>query len=169
MDTINILSYYINVAWTYIWFCVTYLYDHFREFSFIIKVASISVTVSILLILWSLVRIGIKSWKRRRRKKVENNLEKKYGDGIRYILSSESGDRMNRDEVVQALGLEQKEDKNYSALLKNDKMRWAFCRLVYQERITEVSSAERRSNIKVLLELFNLPGFLEQNVNKGSM
>ena len=57
MYNINIIEYYLEVITTWFTQYITYLYDEFMEFSFIIKVAAISVTCSLLLILFVSFRI----------------------------------------------------------------------------------------------------------------
>lgn len=169
MDTIGLITYYLNVIWTYISYQVTYLYDQFREFAFIIKVATISVTVCGLLIVYMLFRLVRKTFRRRRRAKRMKKLDKRYGDGIRYVMSAESPQVMTRDEVIEALGLSDSENKNYPNLIKKPKEKIAFCRLVYQARISDESELDRTKNIQTLLTLFDLHHFLETIVNRGAM
>lgn len=169
MDTIGWITYYINVIWTYFWFAVTYLIDHFRGFAFIIKIAALSVTISILLIIYMLIRLWRKSYKRRRRRKVMKKLDKKYGDGIRHIMSADSKENMTREEVLEALGFDTSENRNYPNLLKKSREKLAFCRLVYQARISANAEQDRSENVKTLLSIFELPQFLEKVVNRAPM
>lgn len=172
MDTVSWISYYINLAVTYVTYFVTYLYDYFREFAFIIKVATISVIISGLLIIIALLRLLWNSYKRRKKRKLMKKMDERFGDGIRAVMSPEAGDNMTRDEVLQALGFSEEEatsHKNFPSMLKNDKERMTFCRLVYQVRISDDSALARRKNIRVLLDIFDLPDYLERVINRGSM
>lgn len=169
MDTIGEITYYVNVIWTYIAFFVTYLYDHFREFSIIIQIASIGVTVCVVMIIYMICSFIRQKYKRHRRNKLMKKLAEKYNEGITYIMSSEAPLRMSRDDVIKALKLDESQDTNYPNMLKKPKEKLAFCRLVYQARISDESELDRTNNIKVLLNLFELPRFLEVIVNRGKM
>lgn len=169
MDTISIITYYLNVVWTYISFYVTYLFDRFKEFSFIIKVASISVTICVCLIIYMIVWILRKSWKRHRRRKRLKKLDDKYGEAIRHVMSADSKERMTRDEVLEVLGLDKDQSTNYPNLLKKAVEKFDFCRLVYQARISDEAEQDRTHNIQVLLSIFDLPAFLEKVANKGTV
>lgn len=168
MGTINIISYYFYVAVTYVWFAVSYIYDQFRGFSFIIKLAAISATLFIILSIYLVLRITRRAAKRSRRRKLMKRLDKHYGDGIRYILSPESPNNMTRDDIIKALDLEDHHTTNYAGLLKKSRDKMSFCRLVYQERLSENAGIGKTRNINTMLTLFDLPQYLESVVNRGS-
>ena len=169
MGTINIISYYFYLIVTYFWFLVTYMYDQYREFSFVIKVAAISVTICVFIIFYLLFRMMRKSRKRHKVRRIMQDLEKKYGDGIRYIMSEEAPSNMSRDQIIQALNLHESDSTSYASLLKKSKEKLAFCRLVYQERISERAAVGKSKNIQILLNLFELPQYLETVVNNDKM
>lgn len=146
------------------------MYDQFREFAFIIQVAAISVTVCALLIIYMLLRLLVKSRKRRKRKKILKRLDKRYGDGIRHLMSAESKQDLTREEIIEILDLKKdNKSNNYANLLKKGRDKWAFCKLVYQSRISDEAEQDRTQNIQTLLRIFELPQFLEAVVNRAKM
>lgn len=172
MNTINWIAYYFNVAVTYITYVVTYLYDYFREFPFIIKVATISLIISGLLIILSFLRLIWNALKRVKQRKMMKRINKRFSEGVRAVMSPESNNNMTRDDVIEAFNFheyENSEHRNYPALLKNDKERMALCRLIYEIRISDDSAIARKKNLKTLLDLFELSEFLERTVNRAPM
>lgn len=168
MDTINIFSYWYNLVETFFVTGFTWLYQHFIDFAWIIKVAAISLTVSAVLILISIFRIIKLAFQRRSWNRINKRLMKKYGDGLTYILSKEAKPNMTRDEVLEALGLNEN-DTATKELLKNWKEKLAFSRLLYQQRISDDSALGRQRNVQVILGIFGLQEFLESVINKDKM
>lgn len=166
--TINLVSYYFNLGLTWVTNYVTYIYDHFMEFSWTIKVAAISLTASFLLVFYTLVKIFFRSMKRRRWERVSKKLEKKYGDTIKFVLSEESNPDMKRRDIMEMLDLSPKERKK-GVHLKNFKENLSFSRLVYKAIISSEASLVRTRNLHELMHLFELQSFLEKLVNKGKM
>ena len=169
MYTINLIEYYFQVAVTWIAQYVMYLYNTFMDFSPIIKIAAISLTFSCGLIIYTLFKILINGIRNRRWKKRYNKLDKKYGEGIRYILSPEAGGNLSRQQIIEALKLDDPENKNKNNLLKGHKEKLTFARLVYKCRISDDASLGRRKNLHILLNIFQIPPFLEDIVNKASL
>lgn len=168
MYTINIIQYYIDLITTWLTQYITLLYDRFMEFSFIIKIAAISVTTSVILIILTLLGILRRGWKNRRYKKLMKSLDEKYGEGIRFVLSREAPDEMTRQQVLNALKIENPDDHN-NELPKSFQEKLALSRLIYKVRISDEASPRRRKNLHIMLDVFHIQGFLEDVVNKGSM
>ena len=168
MDTIAEISYWYNLALTYIVIGITWLFDHFRDFAWIIKVAAISLTVSLWLILASLVQIFRKAWRRRKWNKVEKKLNEKYGEAISYILSPESPDTMGRDEELELLGIDPNEG-DPKKLLKDYREKLTMSRIIYRARIAEEAQVEGSRNLHVLLGIFGLIDFLEDLIVKDKL
>lgn len=168
MYTINIFQYYFDFLWTWISEYVTYLYENFMEFAPVIKIAAISLTFSLLLILFTLIRIVVRGIRNRKWNKYRKNLEKRYGEGVKYILSEESAPKMTRRQIKEVLELDD-DDRNTDKILKNDKEKLSFCRMVYRYRIADDAAVDRTQNLHVLIDIFGLQKFLERIVNHGSM
>lgn len=168
MYTINIFQYYFELIWTWISEYVTYLYDIFREFAPVIKIAAISLTLSLLLIIFTLFRIAFRSFRNRKWNKCRKKLEDRYGEGIKHILSEEADPKMTRRQITELLDLDESDVKN-NKLLKNDKERLSFCRIVYRHRIADDAAVDRKQNLHILIDIFGLQPFMENIVNHGSM
>lgn len=168
MYTLNFIKYYVELITTWVSKYVTYLYDTFMEFSVIIKIAAISVTFSLGLILFTILRILWNGRKNRNERKRYKKLDEKYGKGIRYIMSAESGSNLTRQEIIDALELDNP-DRNKKDLLKNKKEKLTFSRLVYNIRISDEASLGKRKNLHILLDIFDIQSFLENTVNKAPM
>ena len=168
MYTINIIQYYVDLIITWLTQYITMIYDRFMEFSFIIKIAAISVTTSVILIFLTLFGILYRGWKNRRYKKIYKKLDKKYGEGVRYVLSSEASDTMTRQQVLDALEIDNPDDHNNS-LPKSFQEKLAMSRLIYNHRISDEAALGRRKNLHIMLDIFHIQSFLEDVVNKGTM
>lgn len=165
MDTINEISYWYNLILTYIVIGVTWLFEHYRDFAWIVRVAAVSLTISAMLILVSFYRILSNSHKRRKWAKVEKRLNDRYGDAIDYILSPESDNNMGRDRILEALNIEPSEADSHK-LLKDKRERLCMARMIYRKRISEEAQVKESRNVQVLLNIFGISEFLEEVVLK---
>ena len=168
MYTINVISYYIDLIVTWFTQYITWIYDKFMGFSFIIKIAAISVTTSFILIGLTFLRIIFKGYKDYRWNKLYKRLDDKFGDGIRFVLSPEANPAMTRTEVLDALEIENP-DKRNSEIPKHYKEKLALSRLIYRSRISDDASLGRRRNLHIMLDIFGIQAFLEDVVNKDKI
>lgn len=160
MTTINEFAFWYNLVWTYIVIGITWLFEHFRDFAWIIRVAAISLTVSGCLILISLCRILVNSYRRRKINKIEKRLRERYGEAIDFILSPQSENNMGRDQILSLLNIEPSEaDPN--KLLKDWQEKMSMSRIIYQTRISEEAQVKDSRNVQVLLNIFGIVDFLE--------
>lgn len=165
MDTINEISYWYNLAQTFLVIGITWLFEHFRDFAWIVRVAAVSLTVSGCLILVSLFRIMSNSFKRRKWSKVYNRLQSRYGEAIEYILSPESDNNMGRDQMLELLDIDPSQAEP-SKLLKDWREKMGMSRIIYRKRISENAQVEESRNVHVLLNIFGIIDFLEHVVLK---
>lgn len=166
MDSINEFSYWYNLLLTYFVIGITWLFEHFRDFAWIVRVAAISLTASAILILISIYRIISNSIRRKKQRKIEKKLSERYGAAIDYILSPESDNNMGRDRILEALDI----DPNHAdprKLLKDKREKMCMARLIYRTRISEEAQVKDSRNIQVLLRIFGIADFLEEMVLKG--
>lgn len=168
MDTIGEISYWYNLFQTYLVIGVTWLFEHFRDYAWIIRVAAISLTVSCGLIIISLGRVWRRAWLRRRYKRKEKKFIKRYGEAIDYILSPESPNTLSRDDVLDLLKIKHSESDPHK-LLKDWKERMCMTRIIYQARISEDAQVHGRRNLHVLLGVFGLVDFLEEVILKDKI
>lgn len=169
MYTIDLIHYYTELCITWISQYVMYLWNEFMGFSPIIKIAAISVTFSVLLIIGTLIRILYNGFVNRKWRKQHKKLDEKYGEGIRFILSPEAKSNMTRSEIMNALDLDDNERRDQGNLLSSFREKFTFARLVYKSRISEDATHDNQKNLQILLDIFNIPAFLEEVINKGRM
>lgn len=169
MYTINLIEYYIQLAITWVSQYVMYLYDEFMAFSMIIKIAAVSLTLSILLIVFTLFRIFYNSLRNRKWRKVYKKMEEKYGEGVRYIISPEAKPNMTRQEIKDALELDDDDRKNDGDILRNNREKLCFSRLVYHNVISDEASLKKHKNLHILIDIFGIHQFLDEVVNNGKM
>ena len=167
MYTINIIEYYFNLAASWVSQYVLYLWNEFMAFSPIIKIAAVSVTLSFLLILVTLIRMTYNGLHEMKWKREYKRLDEKYGNGIRYILSPQARSNMTRQEIIDSVDVDD-EDRNRN-ILKNYRERFSFARLVYNSRISEEATHDNQKNLQILLDIFEIPAFLNEVVNKSPM
>ena len=165
MDSIGEISYWYNLVATHFVNGVTWLFEHFHDFAWIVKVAAISLTISIGLIILTIIRIIIRAWKRRKWEKTTKKLTDRYGEAITYILSPEADHNMGRDRVLELLEIDPK-DADPHKLLKDGREKLCMSRIIYQTRISEEASVEGNRNLHVLLNIFGLVDFLEEVILK---
>lgn len=168
MDTIAEISYWYNLALTYIVIGITWLFDHFRDYSWVIRVAAISLTISLWLIFLSLYRILKKAWRRRKWNKIEKKLTERFGEAISFILSPQAPEKMGRDEELELLGIDPNES-DPKKLLKDDREKLCMARIIYRARISEEAAVEGSRNLHVLLGIFGLIEFLEELIVKDKL
>ena len=168
MDTINALKYYMSLVQTWLEYYFGYVYYQFLEFSFVIKLAAIGLTVCVLILLYTLLKLLIATIKRRKMNKVYKRLNERFGETVNYVLSDKSPEQMSRKAMLHELDLTE-EDVQGNDLLKDDREKLNMSRLIYQAVISEDASLDRNSNLHLLLRLFRIQEYLEHMVNKGSM
>ena len=165
MDSIGEISYWYNLITTYFVMGASWLIEHFHDFAWIVRVAAISLTISISLIIITFIRIIIQALKRRKWNKTMSKLIDRYGDAITYILSPDADHNMGRDKVLELLDIKPN-DADPHKLLKDWREKMCMARIIYQARIAEEASVEGNRNLHVLLNIFGLVDFLEEVILK---
>lgn len=168
VDTISYISYYFHLIETWISYYAGYVYDQFRDFSLVIKIAALGLTFCVLFIMWTMMLLAVQSWKRRKETKVRKRLTEKYGQGITYILSNDSPINMTRRQVMEAVGVTESEVQS-NTLLKEYLDKMTMARIIYKAVIAEDAALDRGDNLHVLLRLFGIQEFLEFVVNKDKL
>lgn len=139
----------------------------FSDYPAEIKVA-ISVTLlCFFLILVMFFALIILSFQRKRKNKLINRIENRYGKAMDYMLSSEANMCMPRQEIAEKFGISK--ENIGKELLKNRREKEAFVDMFYSRFITERSDYANRENISTLLFLFGIPEFLEKEISLRSM
>lgn len=164
--SITEISYWYNLAVTYVVIGITWLFEHFRDFAWVVRVAAISLTISAWLILISLFRILRRAWQRRKWRKIERRLARRYLEPIDYILSPESYNNMSRDDILDELQIRPSEADPHK-LLKDWREKMIMARMIYKARIAEEAQVKESRNVQVLLNIFGIVDFLEEVVLKN--
>ncbi|MBR4644815.1 MAG: HEAT repeat domain-containing protein [Bacteroidaceae bacterium] len=103
----------------------------------------------------------------KKKKKLVQRFEKKFGPGMDYMLSDEAEKRMSKSEIAVVFGIDP--ENVGKEILKNKREKEAFIDVFYLRFITEKSDYANRDNITSLLYLFDVPNFLEKEVSLRSM
>ena len=139
----------------------------FADYPAEVKVA-VSVTIfCIILIIIMFGHLVYMSFERKRRRKLDQRINARFGKGMDYMLSSEAQKRMSRYEIAEVFDLNK--DVVGKEILKNRREKESFVELFYSRFITERSDLANRDNITSLLFLFGIPEFLEKEVSLRSM
>lgn len=168
MNTINTLQYYMSLVQTWLEYYFGYVYYRFLEFSLVIKIAAIGVSVCILILLFTLLRLLVATLKRRKMNKIYKRLDERYGETVNFIVSPESPDRMTRKEMLNELDLTE-DDVQGRDILEDNRAKLAMSRLIYKAVISEDASLERIGNLHLLLRIFRIQDFLENLAAKEVM
>ena len=167
MNSVSILKYYVNLIAAYVTYYFKYGISLFADYPAEIKVA-VSVSVfSIILIIIMITTIFYLSYQKKRRRKLDRRIEKRFGKGIDFMLSEDSRKRMSRYEIADVFEIDR--ENVGKELLKNNREKEAFVDYFYQRFITVRSESANRDNITTFLFLFGIPEFLEKEVSLRSM
>lgn len=165
MDTINEIVYWYYLISNSIIIGVSWLFEHFRDFAWIVRVAAISLTISIGLIIITFIKILIGAYKQRKWNKTEKKLIERYGDAIAYILSPEADQNLSREKELELLDIEPDKADPHK-LLKDWREKMCMARIIYRKRISEDARVESTRNVHILLSIFGLVDFLEEVILK---
>ena len=167
MGTISFIKYYISLITAYCKFLFTFILYKFADYPNEIKFAALVSALCVMIILVVLLSIFWMSWLEKRKRRLRDHIEKKFGKGMEYIVSSEASEIMSDKEIQQVFELDD-EDLNGS-LLKNNREKQMFVNVFYLFFISKRSELSRTENIHAMLYMFNIPDYLEKDISLGSM
>lgn len=169
MDSVSVFSYYFHLIVSYVSYFSTYYSDKFRDYPYEVKTAIWVIQWIILSIIVLAILIERQESTSRKRKRVLERLEERYGDAVDYIFAIDDEHKMTRDEIISRFHVDEK-DLQKRGLLTNDHERRQMCRLIYNHLIhDDIAGPSRTKNLQLLLDIFNLPTFLESEVSLGRM
>lgn len=169
MDSVSIFSYYFNLIVSYVNYFVAYYSDKFRDYPFEVKTAIWVIQWIIICIIILTLLIEKQESLNRKRKRVIARLKERYDEAVNYIFSIDDEHTMTRDEIISRFHIDEKEQQK-RGLLATDHERRQMCRLIYNRLIRDdIASPSRTRNLHLLLDIFNLPSFLESEVSLGRM
>ena len=166
MDTITWISYYFNLWLAYATYWMTYLYKDYIEHPIEVRIAILFITFSGIGIITLSSITFARSRHRKRRNKITERLEKRFGKAVTYILSADCKPTLSRQEVIELLGVGE-EISNNREVLRDRSEKMLFCKLIYHKCINGGASG-RYNNLHQLVNLFSLREFLENTTSLGS-
>lgn len=167
MNSISWITYYLNLWIAYATYWITYLYRQYCEYPIEVRIAVLLITFCscgiIALVIITLDRTRHRShWR-----KTMARMEKRFGPAVEYLLSAECKPNMTRQEVIDLLGVGD-ELSNKRNVLRDNREKMIFCRMVYFKCISANAVHGRHENLHQLISLFSLREFLEKSTSIGS-
>lgn len=168
MDSISILTYYLDLLAAYGKYYLLYIIDIFRDYPPTVKIAAFLFTVWFTFILILCTEFARQAWIKRRRKRKFNYIREKFEEPVSLVLNDETvKPNLSRDEMIKVMGLDQPKFIG-KKLLSGNIEKQVFCRMVYDMILSDRILHGRQQNIQQLMEIFNIPKFLEDDVNYGN-
>ena len=167
MRTIFFLKYYFYLFLAYCKFWYAYIINKFADYPDEIKVAAlIAATCVVIIVILSLSMLW-RSIKEKKKAKQLERIDKKYGEGMKYILSSEATELLSKKEIERIFGIDRNEFDG--PLLKNNREKRMFVDTFYTHFVSQRSEQSRTENTHTMLQMFGIPEFLEKDVSLGCM
>ena len=168
MYSVSYILYYLKMLMAYGNYYQSYVFNTFRDYPPEVNIAAVIGNMAFVgIIVMSVATLVVRRRKHKERK-VMDNLKKRFGDGITYVLSDESATNLTREEIAKALHLDNLGTGKQTPL-KNKQEKWFFCRLVYFTRISDKMAKNHRANLTKMLNIFSLREFMETEVSQGIM
>lgn len=164
MDSVSLISYYFNVVTTYVSYYWTYYQEEFHSYPIEARIAIGIIQWSFMFIVALTLLMEKKGHHRRRKDYVIASLEEHYGEALDHVFSRDCNWVMSRDEIMGLFHInEQKVAKH--GLLRTKLHKQMMCHLIYHRLMASGNTwNNRRRNIHLLLNIFNLPSFLEGEI-----
>ena len=125
-------------------FLYSYVIYKFADYPDEIKVAAMISATCVLVIIIMLLSLLWMSWREKKRNKQMERIEKKYGQGMKYIVSSEASELMSEKEIERAFGIDR--DEMDGPLLKNNREKRMFVNIFYKYFVSQRSELSRTEN-----------------------
>ena len=147
-------------------FLFTFVLYKFADYPNEIKFAALVSALCVMIIIVMQISIIWMSWLNKRKNRLRERIEKKFGKGMEYIVSSEASQLMSEKEIENAFDLD---DVDFDGpLLKNNREKRMFVDVFYLYFISKRSELSRTGNTHTMLYMFNIPDYLEKEVSLGS-
>ena len=118
---------------------------------------------------WRIISILLARLARQRRirERTLKSLEARYGDAVNLIFTDGVNPNLTREELLSHFRLSDRDAGK--ELLRDTLEKRLFCTMVYTKLIEDTSDESRRANLHLLLDIFGIPAFLENEVSLGAM
>lgn len=165
MNTVSTLSYYLRLLAAYGSYYLSYYTALFQDYPYEVQTAIWFIQWAILAIIVILAVLGRMTRKRRARRKTHERLHEQFDEVLDAIFAPNANPQMTRDELSSHIHLADAQ-KNP---LKTQQDKRGFCHLIYYRLVNDTSNEHRSANIQLLLDMFGIPTFLENEVSLGGM
>lgn len=164
LDDISLISYYFNVLASYASYYWAYYRDSFRDYPYEVQTAVVIIQWSSIAVVFLIALIEKKGHHRRLKERTIEMLEEHYGEAIDYVFDREHNWPMSRDEIYGRFDVDEQQAAK-KGLLRNKLQKQMMCMIIYQHLIASGNTwTNRRKNVHLMLNIFALPAFLEQEV-----
>ena len=119
MSTISFIKYYFSLGAAYVKYLFAFLLYKFEDFPNEVKVAALITSICILIMFYVQISLFWMSFMEKRKRKLRERIEKKWGKGMEYLVSQEASELLNEAQIADIFELD-KEDPN-KPLLKNNR------------------------------------------------
>lgn len=148
-------------------FLFTFVIYKFADYPNEIKFAVFVSALCIMIIIVMQISILWMSWLQKRKRRLRERIEKKFGKGMEYIVSSEASEIMSEKEIQKVFELDDEDLEG--PLLKTNREKRMFVEVFYLYFISKRSELSHTENTHTMLYMFNIPEYLEKEVSLGSM
>lgn len=167
MQTISFIKYYILLVVAYIKYILWFVLDIFGDYPWETKISFLILVLCVSLIIFIHASIFALSLREKHKRCVRNKMESRFGRGMDFILSSDASKLMSKADIAHYFDLD---ISNIGKTLLSTKLeKEMFVDLFYQKFISQRSESSRMENIHMMLQMFEIPEFLEKEVSLGSM
>ena len=167
MSTISFIKYYFSLGAAYVKYLFAFLLYKFEDFPDEVKVAALMTSICVLIMFFVQISLFWMSFMEKRKRKLRERIEKKWGKGMEYLVSQEASELLTEEQIADIFELD-KEDPS-KPLLKNSREKNMFVQAFYVYFISKRSEMSRTENTHTMLHMFGIPDYLEKEVSLGSM
>ena len=162
-------THYFKLVLAYISYYFEILYDHYCDYPYEVQIA-ICAIIGVLVLISSIIIGMLYKWrassKEQRRRQA---LQRRFSSVINHVLYGPINEDapLTRDDIINMVGKEVQPGQK--SLLTHKKDKCQFCRIIYDRFIVDTPDDQHIANLHILLDLCDIPSFLEEQVSLGSM
>ena len=146
---------------------VSYYTDLLRDYPYEVRTAAWVIQGSIVLMIIISILLARLARQRRIRERTLKSLEARYGEAVNLIFTDGVNPNLTREELLSHFRLSDRDAGK--ELLRDTLEKRLFCTMVYTKLSEDTSDESRRANLHLLLDIFGIPAFLENEVSLGAM
>ncbi|MBQ9176964.1 MAG: hypothetical protein IJ139_08880 [Bacteroidaceae bacterium] len=167
MYTLPTLKYFWLQLTEYVTYYATDFFNMFRDYPAEVKIAACIVIGSVVIMVVIMVAMMVKSHREQCERRLVQRLQYRFSSAINTVMYSDINPNLS---LVEMKDLIHRLDPTHKTEFLNRKSeRCMLCKIIYSRYITDTPPSNRLHNIHVMLEVFNIPAFLENQVSLGCM